>query len=550
LWHPAWGGEKPFEFGLLNAVLRSPVMPPYSPFFSGGTINYYYYGYVLLSLPIRLTGILPSIGYNLVLASLYALVVTGVAAVLWQITQRRWVALIGALAMGVWGNPAVSLQIGWSRGILPVLESLEREGLAGLGAPIGDWFIGSSRVIPNTINEYPAWSFLFGDLHAHVIALPLAIFMLALVWHALTEKRIAGVWWLLTPIVLGAMAITNSWDAPTAVLLLAGVLIRRVWVADRWWMALWAIVQAAVITVSAYVGYLPFFQQYVPQVGGIALITTPSPWDAWLAMWGLFVLPTMLVVVLIAWQHRIMRVVWLGVLLGAALLGLLLPMAGEAVAIVLPYIGNPRIWLGVVLIALLPFLLRRQPDHRIWLGTWAIWIAWAIALGVEVVYVRDHMDGGDWYRMNTVFKFGVQSWLLLSVGISLLLPQIWQQLTTPPPAPESAPESAPAPTSYRGLQAVLTPVVVALLVLPVVLGLAFPLLAVPNRMAYRMDADQAWTLDGLTFMEKASYTAYDRTISFMNDYRAMQWLNEKVDGVPVVLQSSIEFYRDYGVRIA
>jgi uncharacterized membrane protein len=80
-------------------------------------------------------------------------------------------------------------------------------------------------------------------------------------------------------------------------------------------MALWAIVQAAVIAVSAYVGYLPFFQQYVPQVGGIALITTPSPWDAWLAMWGLFVLPTMLVVVLIAWQHRIMRVLWLSVLL-------------------------------------------------------------------------------------------------------------------------------------------------------------------------------------------------------------------------------------------
>jgi len=108
LWHPAWGGEKPFEFGLLNAVLRSPVMPPYSPFFSGGTINYYYYGYVLLSLPIRLTGVLPEIGYNLVLASLYALVVTGVAAVLWQIAQRRWVALIGALAMGVWGNHATA----------------------------------------------------------------------------------------------------------------------------------------------------------------------------------------------------------------------------------------------------------------------------------------------------------------------------------------------------------------------------------------------------------------------------------------------------------
>ncbi|MEY2845546.1 MAG: hypothetical protein RL076_1092 [Chloroflexota bacterium] len=568
LWHPAWGGEKPFEFGLLNAVLRSPVMPPYSPFFSGGTINYYYYGYVLLSLPIRLTGVLPEIGYNLVLASLYALVVTGVAAVLWQIAQRRWVALIGALAMGVWGNPAVSLQIGWSRGVQPVLDALRTDGLAGIGAPIGDWFIGSSRVIPNTINEYPAWSFLFGDLHAHVIALPLAIFMLALLWHALTEKRIAGAWWLLTPIVLGAMAITNSWDAPTAVLLLTGVLIRRIWVGDRWWLAVWAVIQAAVIAASAYVGYLPFFQQYVPQIGGITTITTPSPWDAWLAMWGLFVVPTLLVVALVAWRHRIMRAVWLILLLVVALVGLFVPMAGEAVALVVPYIGNPRIWLAVVLIALIPFLLRRQPDHQLWLGVWAIWIAWAIALGVEVVYVRDHMDGGDWYRMNTVFKFGVQSWLLLSVGISLLLPFIWQQLQ--PPAVDAAPapvvpvESAdsadladasvvvPSPVlpSSPVWQSYIKPVVLVVLVVPVVLGAAFPLFAVPNRMAYRMDADQAWTLNGLTFMEKASYTAYDRTISFTNDYRAMQWLNDKVDGVPVVMQSSIEFYRDYGVRIA
>lgn len=568
LWHPAWGGEKPFEFGLLNAVLRSPVMPPYSPFFSGGTINYYYYGYVLLSLPIRLTGVLPAIGYNLVLASLYALVVTGVAAVLWQIAQRRWVALIGALAMGVWGNPAVSLQIGWSRGVQPVLDALRTDGLAGIGAPIGDWFIGSSRVIPNTINEYPAWSFLFGDLHAHVIALPLAIFMLALLWHALTEKRIAGAWWLLTPVVLGAMAITNSWDAPTAVLLLTGVLIRRVWVGDRWWLVIWAVIQAAVIAASAYVGYLPFFQQYVPQIGGITTITTPSPWDAWLAMWGLFVVPTLLVVAFVAWRHRIMRAVWLILLLIVALVGLFVPMAGEAVALVVPYVGNPRIWLAVVLIALIPFLLRRQPDHHLWLGVWAIWIAWAIALGVEVVYVRDHMDGGDWYRMNTVFKFGVQSWLLLSVGISLLLPFIWQQLQPPavdvapaPVVPVEPADSAdpanpsvvvPSPVlpSSPGWQSYIKPVVMVVLVVPVVLGAAFPLFAVPNRMAYRMNADQAWTLNGLTFMEKASYTAYDRTISFTNDYRAMQWLNDKVDGVPVVMQSSIEFYRDYGVRIA
>lgn len=556
LWHPAWGGEKPFEFGMLNAVLRSPVMPPYSPFFSGGTLNYYYYGYVLMSLPIRLTGVLPAVGYNLVLATLYALVVVGVVATLWQMTQRRWVAVLGALAVAVWGNPAVSLSVGWSRGIGTVIDSLQRNGLEGLGSPLGDWFIGSSRVIPNTINEFPAWSFLFGDLHAHVIALPFVIFLLSLAWHALHERRIAGAWWILVPIVVGALAITNSWDAPTAVVILAGVLIRRAWVSERWWLAVWALVQVAALAAVAYVGYLPFFQQYVPQVGGVALITTPSPWDAWLAMWGLFIVPTLLVIILLAWQNRIMRIVWISLLVVLAVIGLLLPLLGGVVALVNPYLANPRVWLGVVLVALVPFLLRRQPDHRLWLGMWLVWIAWALALGVEFVYVRDHMDGGDWYRMNTVFKFGVQSWLLLSVGLSLLMPTVWQHLservpTPQPPAPADDDAVAVIPAQPVGaVRSLVAPLAAALMAVPVVLGLAFPLVAVPNRVAYRMVADQGLTLNGLAFMESASYTAYDRVIEFVNDYRAMQWLDSHVKGVPVVLQSSIEFYRDYGVRIA
>jgi uncharacterized membrane protein len=37
-----------------------------------------------------------------------------------------------------------------------------------------DWF-APSRVVPGTINEFPWFSFLLADLHAHVLALPFTL---------------------------------------------------------------------------------------------------------------------------------------------------------------------------------------------------------------------------------------------------------------------------------------------------------------------------------------------------------------------------------------
>jgi len=85
LWHPYKGGEKPMDFAFLNAVLKSTTFPPYNPWFAGAYINYYYYGFVIVGVPIKLLGIVPSVAYNIILPIWYSLLILGGFSVGWNL---------------------------------------------------------------------------------------------------------------------------------------------------------------------------------------------------------------------------------------------------------------------------------------------------------------------------------------------------------------------------------------------------------------------------------------------------------------------------------
>ena len=85
LWQPWNGGEKPMEFGFLSAISRSTYFPPYDPFFAGGYINYYYYGYYICAMLVRLTGIMPSVAFNLIIPLLFALTITNAFSITYNL---------------------------------------------------------------------------------------------------------------------------------------------------------------------------------------------------------------------------------------------------------------------------------------------------------------------------------------------------------------------------------------------------------------------------------------------------------------------------------
>ena len=88
LWHPFKGGEKPMNFAYLNGVLRSTTFPPIDPWFAGGFINYYYFGYVLVGVPALLLGIVPSFAYNLMIPTVFSLTGSGAFSAAYNIVSR------------------------------------------------------------------------------------------------------------------------------------------------------------------------------------------------------------------------------------------------------------------------------------------------------------------------------------------------------------------------------------------------------------------------------------------------------------------------------
>ncbi len=224
-----------------------------------------------------------------------------------------------------------------------------------------------------------------------------------------------------------------------------------------------------------------------------------------------------------------------------ALLGLLGGLALLAGA------GRPTAALAALPLCLaLPLAFRRKASADEAVVALLLALGLSIIAGTELIYLRDFLAGGDWYRMNTFFKFSVPAWLFLALAGGVMLPVVW-----------AAAGRAPA---WFG---VTIRVVLAVMLVG---GLVFVVVGVPARVDDRFPGARPplGTLDGTAYMTVGHYTwpGGEHVIQLAPEREAIRWLLDNVTGTPVIAEApagsyevdglpvGYDYYRAGGLRVA
>jgi len=242
----AEGLEKLFDLSMINGILKSPKMPPIDPWYSGGKINYYYFGHFVVATLTKISFLPSYITFNLALGMLFALISVGTFSICYNLTKKVSFGLAGILFLVFIGNLLGFLQI--LTMIKPSLvhffisTSKIEYAMTCCHNPNGPFWPqvfslpvwSSTRIIPNTINEFPYASFLFGEVHSHILSIPFQLLFLGLLLELFSSKmdfkkldwmKIRLPVFLTISLVLGCLYFTNSWELPTYTFLFGLVLV-------------------------------------------------------------------------------------------------------------------------------------------------------------------------------------------------------------------------------------------------------------------------------------------------------------------------------------
>lgn len=492
-----FGGEKVFDFMLLNSIQRSTSFPPSDAWFSGFRMDgYYYFGTYTIATLTKFAGTPGYIAFNIGMSLLPALAANAAFGIGYNLTQSKKAGIVAMFLLVFAGNlfPAAVI----SAHILGITKS-----------PFGDVpgivdFWGASRVIPNTINEFPYFSFIFGDLHAHVIAIPFVLLAITLMLDFYFAKNISIAAFIFLSLSIGSLFVFNAWDYSTYAALFILVLIIRYMTQARSMPArtrkliglLRGLGAGFSVLLVGFLMFIVFFIDFKPSgIQGIKYVGERTALINFLVIYNLFlylIFSFMLVnLPEFKYKKRILAI------LAVSSAGLYFFPNFQTLSVFVPlaFLSGVNIY----------YFYKNNERSRLFVSALIV-----MGLGILVfceLFYFDDLLGGAYERMNTVFKYYIQVWILWSTASAYAFFDLYKK-------------------TYRMRNAVLV-----MLSLLLVLNSVY-LFTGTYAKAEMFSSSPG--LDGIAFMKKTNYGSYD----------AVFWINMNINGTAVILEAPGSSYQD------
>jgi uncharacterized membrane protein len=350
----AEGVEKLMDATILNGLLRTHYLPPADPWYAGSTINYYYFGHWIVACLSKLTHVPAEVAFNLGLAGVFALVVLLSFALVVALTGSRLAGLLSAFLLTLSGN------------LDPALNTIKHTK---------DYiFFSATRLDPFTINEFPLYSFVVADLHAHTLDLPVVVGIISLLYALCAAPKVTLPLLGGLALLLGATGPANSFDLVMYGGLIGLVLMFKTF-SDKglsWKSFSHAVLETLGVGVTGLLLFLPFYLHFHAPVGGLGIDLFKTPLSFILINFGV-------------------------------LLALCVP-----IIILLPKVYAS--WKG-----------EAKAPVTVWFGAALVVFAVLLIIVPEFVYLKDiySFQNPPFARANTIFKVYFQVWVLLAIAAGI-----------------------------------------------------------------------------------------------------------------------------------
>jgi len=403
----------------------------------------------------------------------------------------------------------------------------------------GEWYWDPSRVIPsgpgNEITEFPLFTFLYSDMHAHMLVMPLTLFVIAwAVAFIKSRAQMSRTEWIaafgIGALVIGALKPTNTWDLYTFFPFAALAMIYAINFHFEWkgrfnlpdWLgrALFSIAAVLVLYVLGSLMYSPFDYWNAQAYNSVDPWTAShTPISSYFTQFGLFLF---IITAWLAWETRewmastpvshLKKLTPYSLLIEIGLAGVIALLAYFALrGVRITWLALPlTVWAGILMLR--PNMPGVKRGALLMIGT-----GLALTMAVEVIALR-----GDLGRMNTVFKLYMQVWLLFSVSAAAAFGWL---LTAFPQW------TLRWRTIFQiGLYALLAGTFM------------FTITATTDKINDRLSPVTPHTLDGITYMNYSQYPD-GQMMDLSQDYKAIRWMQDNVQGSPVIVEANCTEYR-------